>query len=229
MLYLHPETNQGKIDALEALHAEYVSYVSICVETMLSARRLNLKRSEKQVFFPRAEKLTSQIEKNARDHAVSIVSGWARSRYVLKLKSYIKRASKGGRIDPQLRKQLFTVGKYLLHEPSKTVTQEAIDLYHSWLFDLEIGGNTPRVSLRLPMRLSENTSTLADPKDATLANHWLKISTLVWRKVLWLPLKGNPYVRRASDVSKGISARKDRQGRWRFEVVDCKEWGDPRA
>jgi len=71
---LHPECNPGKLASLEALHVEYVSYVRICVQTMLEARRLTLPRSKKQEFFPRAEKLTSQIEKNARDHAIQIVS-----------------------------------------------------------------------------------------------------------------------------------------------------------
>ena len=32
--YLHPETNPGKIAVLESLHAEYVSYVRICVQAM---------------------------------------------------------------------------------------------------------------------------------------------------------------------------------------------------
>jgi len=31
-------------------------------------------------------------------------------------------------------------------------------------------------------------------------------------------------VKKASDVSKGIHARKDRKGRWGFEAVDTKEW-----
>jgi len=74
------------------------------------------------------------------------------------------------------------------------------------------------------MRMSENTCSLEDPEETVHADFWLKISTLVSRKLAWLPLVGNPYVRKASDVSKGIHARKDRKGRWRFEAVDIKEW-----
>jgi len=34
----------------------------------------------------------------------------------------------------------------------------------------------------------------------------------------------NPYVGKASEVSKGISARKTKTGKWRFEVVDKRKW-----
>ncbi|MEK6832795.1 MAG: hypothetical protein AABY32_02015 [Nanoarchaeota archaeon] len=87
--YLHEECNKYKIIALELLHKEYINYVSICVEQMLSNRVLTMPRKEKQTFFIRAEKLTSQIEKNARQHAIEIVSSWAKSVYVRKLKRYI--------------------------------------------------------------------------------------------------------------------------------------------
>jgi NADPH-dependent glutamate synthase beta subunit-like oxidoreductase len=126
---LHLECNPGKLASLEALHAEYVSYVRICVQTMLDARRLNLPRSEKQDFFPRAEKLTSQIEKNARDHAIQIVSTWAKSIYVRKLKTHIRLSFKKDEFTEDFRKQLYTVGKYLVHESRDRVSQEAIDLY----------------------------------------------------------------------------------------------------
>ena len=221
---LHPECNPRKLTALEELHAEYVEYVRICVQTMLEAHRLNLPRSEKQDFFPRASKLTSQIEKNARDHAIQIVSTWAKSVYARKLKTYIRIAYNQGSFDEDFRKQLYTVGKYLVHEPKETVSQEAIDLYWTWLSDPEIAGNPPSVSNRIPMRMSENTCSLEDPEEAIHADLWLKISTLVSRKLAWLPLVGNPYVKKPSDVSKGIHARKYRNGRWRFEAVDTKEW-----
>ena len=83
---LHPGCNSGKINVLEALHAEYVAYVQICIRIMLEAHKLNLHFSKRQGFFPRAEKLTSQIEKNARGHAIQLVSSWAKSIYTLKLR-----------------------------------------------------------------------------------------------------------------------------------------------
>jgi putative transposase len=226
---LHPECNQGKIDALEALYVEYRAYVGICIQTMLDARKLNLPRSAKQGFFPEAEALSSQIEKNARDHAIQIVSTWAKAVYARKLKTHIRLAYQNREIDDDLRKQLYTIGKHLIGEPWKFVTQEAIDLYWVWLTDVDLVGRLPSVSNRVGMRLSEMTGKLQDPQEAVLADLWLNLSTLVRRKVVWLPLVGNPYVKRASDVSKGIMARKDRRGRWRFEAVDKKEWDVPEA
>ena len=227
--YLRPECNQSKIDALEALYAEYIDYVGTCVQHMLDARTLSLPRSAKQSFFPSSDTLSSQIIKNARDHAISIVSTWTKSVYARKLKHHIKVAYRNREIDDNIKKQLYTVGKHLITEPWKFVTQEAIDLYWSWLQDPKITGNPPTVSNRIGMRLSEMTSKLQDPKNAILADLWLNLSTLVRRKVVWLPLMGNPYVKRASEVSKGICARKDRRGRWRFEAVDLREWVIPEA
>lgn len=221
---LDPECNSGKLQSLEALHSEYVAYVRICVQTMLAAQVLTLPRSKKQGFFSRAEKLTSQIEKNARDHAIQIVSTWAKSVYARKIKTYIRLVFKDGKFDEDFRKQLYTVGKYLVHAPTETISQEAIDLYWAWISDSEIAGKFPSVSNRIPMRMSVDTCSLEYPEETTHADLWLKISTLVSRKRTWLPLVGNPYVKKASDVSKGIHARKDRRGRWRFEAVDTKEW-----
>ena len=227
--YLHSECNQGKIDALEALYAEYRAYVGICIRALLDARTLSLPRSEKQAFFPHSEALSSQIEKNARDHAISIVNAWAKAVYARKLRTYIRLAFKRGEITDNLRKQLYTAGKHLITKPWKFVTQEAIDLYWAWLTDETLVGRPPQVSDRIGMRLSEMTGKLQDPQETVLADLWLNLSTLIRRKVVWLPLKGSPYIKRASGVSKGIMARKDRRGRWRFEAVDKKEWEVPDA
>lgn len=226
-IYLHPETNQSKVNALGALHAEYVVYVRICVQHMLDNQRLTLKRSEKQAFFPKAEKLTSQIQKNARDHAIQIVSIWAKATYERAIKKHLTRAHRFGEVTAEERHALCTVGKHLISEPWKHVTQEAIDAYWGLLLDPEISGNPPRVSDRISMRMSENTCTLTDADEAVIAPMWIKISTLVSRKVVWLPLSGNPYVASSKEVTKGIHARKDKRGRWRFEVVERKEWAVP--
>jgi hypothetical protein len=74
LLYLHKETNPGKIEILEALHKEYVAYVRVCIERMLAARAYTMPKGAKQAFFTKAENLSSQIEKNARDHAIGLVS-----------------------------------------------------------------------------------------------------------------------------------------------------------
>ena len=224
---LHPGVNGGKVERLEALHREYVSYVRTCVQAMIDNRRLNLARSEKQAFFPKAGKLSSQIEKNARDHAIQIVSGWAKSRYALKVKGIITKMKKDGEVAADQAKALYTIGKYLRDQPGKGITQGDIDLY--WKILDERGGRKPTISDSLPMRLTEMTARLEDPKEdgAVLADLWLRVSSLTPRKSIWLPLVGSPYVQKAEQVSKGILARKTKKGLWRFEAVEKREWVVP--
>lgn len=217
--------NVGKLARLEALHKEYVAYVRICVQTMFDGRRLNIFLSQKQAFFPKAEKLTSHIQKNARDHAIQIVSTWAKSRYALKIKGLISKAWKALEIADEQAKSLYTIGKYLRDLPGKGISQEDIDLY--WKMLDEHGGRRPQVSDNIPMRMCEMTSGLQDPRDAQLGNLWLRISSLEPRKSVLLPLLGNPYVSKAEQVSKGILARKTKKGCWRFEVVEKQEWVIP--
>ena len=226
---LHPMVNAGKIERLEALHREYVAYAKACVQAMIDGRRLNLLRSEKQAFFPKAEKLTSQIEKNARDHAIQVVSTWAKARYTIKIKELISNLRKEGEITPEQAKSLYTIGKYLRDKPDLkgTITQADINLY--WKILDEKGGRKPEISDSFPMRLSEMTANLENPDEdgAVLTDFWLRISSLEARKSVWLPIVGNPYVTRADQVSKGILARKTKQGRWRFEAVEKREWVVP--
>jgi putative transposase len=44
-----------------------------------------------------------------------------------------------------------------------------------------------------------------------------------------VPLAPSPYVKCAGDASKGVLARKTKRGRWRFEVVEKREWEVPEA
>jgi len=225
--YLHPAANAAKIAAIDALQTEYTTYLSVCVDAMLARHRFSIPLRELQTFFPPSERLTSQIVKNARAHAVAIVSGWAASKYEVCLKNRIGLLSADGRIDDVLKVMLYTVGKHSVNRPSAKTTQEALDLYWSWLLDENIVGKRPTISDRCGMRLSEMTSILEAPRDASLASWWLAISTLQAGKRVRLPLSGNPHVKDLSDVSKGILARKDRLGRWRFEVVEKREWEVP--
>jgi len=225
--FAHPNTNQNKIDKLEALRREYVAYVCICVQTMFEGQRLNLYRSEMQAFFPKADKLTSQIEKNARNHATQIVSAWAKGAYVRRIKKVITNLKRDGEVTDDQAKALYTIGKYLKYKPGKGIIQEDINLY--WKILDTHGGRKPEVQDNLPMRLTEMTSRLEDPKDdgAILGDFWFRVSSLEIRKSVWLPLKSPPYVTQADQVSKGILARKTKKGRWRFEVVEKREWVIP--
>lgn len=225
ILMLHKDTNDGKVARLEALHAEYVAYVRICVQTMLDQRVYHLPKSAKQVFFPPATSLTSQIEKNARDHAIDIVSTWAKGIYVRKIKPTITNLRREGAVTDDDAKALYTIGSKTICQPWKFITQEHLDAYHALLDTY--GGNPPVVKDSLPMRLSEMTARLEDPSEAVTADFWLRMSSLESRQSIWLPLVGSPYVQQADQVSKGIQALKTKTGRWRFEAVEKDAWEIP--
>jgi predicted transcriptional regulator len=176
LLYLHPETNPGKIERLESLHREYVAYVRICIQHMLDKRRYTLKKSEKQAFFPPSETLTSQIVKNARDHAIQIVSTWAKSVYARKIQKTISNLRRESSLTEDEAKALYIVGKRLIGVPWKFITQQDIDAYNA-LLD-RYGGNKPQVRANLPMWLSEMTGRLEDPEEALLPAFWLRVSSL---------------------------------------------------
>ena len=224
---LHPECNPGKIVTLEAVHTEYFKYANICASFMLDSHVLDMERKAKQDFFPPAENLTSQIEKNARDQAITLVSSWAKSVYVRTLKDYIWVKFKSKEITEDFKHQLYIVGKCLATKPSKNVSQEAIDTYFSWLYDEEISGKKPSFSARAGMLLSETTATFRNPKQAYYPDFWISISTLDPGKTVKLPLAGNQYILRAKDASKGILVRKTKQGKWRFEAIDQHEFAIP--
>jgi len=221
--YLHEGCNKKKHEALEALHSEYLAYLKICVQVMLKNRILNMPRSKKQGSFPKAKVLTAHIQMNVRDHAITMVSSWAKLLYKDKLKKLIWVCFTRGDFDESFRKQLYTVGKCLVSEPSKSVSQEAIDLYWSWLEDEKIVGRSPSPGPRTPMILSIHTGVLRNSKKAHFTKFWIKLSTLKSGRRTAFPLKGNPYIKSSSEVVKGIQVRKDRNGRWRFEAVEAKE------
>lgn len=227
ILMLHKDTNSGKVARLEALHVEYVAYVRVCVQHMLGQRTHNLARSEKQQFFPPATNLTSQIEKNARDHAIDIVSAWARGIYASKIKPTITNFRREGVVTDGDAKAFYTIGSKLIGKPWEFITQEHLDAYHA-LLD-RYGGNPPQVKDSLPMRLSEMTARLEDPNETVTADFWLRVSSLESRQSIWLPLVGSPYIQQAGQVSKGIQARKTKTGRWRFESVEKDTWEFPEA
>lgn len=223
--YLHREVNQGKVDALDALQVEYTAYLKVCVEAMLHTHRFSVTLSQRQVFFPPCPTLSSQIVKNIRDHAVSIVSGWAASRYTVRLKQYIKTLFKAGLVDEPMKIALFTVGKYGVNQAFHKVAQEAINLYWSLLLEPSIGGKPPGVSDRIGMRMSEMTAVLGTSKETQLTAWWLGFSHLEsGKRRIQLPLNHNPYITKTDQVSKGILARKEALGRWRFEVVEKRDW-----
>ena len=194
---------------------------------MIEHRKFKLKLSEKQDFFDQSEVLTSQIQKNARDHAIQLVKTWAGGKYRTNLKQVFKDLKDVGELSPELHHQLCAVGKYLYSKPTKLVTQDSIDQYWEFLLDEDFSGKVLEVRDNIPMRLSENTCRLENPDEAFHAAFWLSISTLKSRKVVWIPLSQNPYVKSVDDVTKGFHVRKDKRGKWRLEAVERKDWAEP--
>jgi hypothetical protein len=228
-LYLHPAANAEKVAALDALQERYAAYLKTCVECMIAAHRINVPMPQRQAFFPRCDGLTSQIVKNARAHAVGIVSGWVAGKYLSNLRRHIKTLYKVRLIDEPMRACLCIIGKRGVDQVDKKVTQQALDLYWRLLLDEEVAGKQPTISRRCGMRMSEMTAVL-DVSDTTrLTKWWLAFSHLVPGKRIQLPLVGTPYVTSIDQASKGILARKSKHGRWRFEVVDTKAWEIPVA
>ena len=223
----HPAINAGKVAALDALQTVYTDYVRTCVDLLVDRRTPNLPRSAKQAFFPRAENLSSQIEKNARDHAIGIASGWARAAYTNTTKAAIRKLEKAGEISEDRAKALRAVGKNLLSEPGGRITADAIEAY--WTL-LESSVRRPTITDRIGIRMSEMTCRIENPDEggATLADLWLRVSTLTKFKSVWIPLVGSPFVQKAGDVRKGILARR-KNGRWRFEALDVSSWEVPAA
>jgi putative transposase len=222
--YLHEGCNKGKIEALESLHAEYLVYLKICIQVMLKNRVLTVPLSKKQTSFPKAGVLSSDIQGVVRGHAVAMVSSWAKRLYKNKLKKHIWVCFTRGDFDEGFRKQLYTIGKCLVSEPSKSISQEAIDLYWSWLEDEKIVGKSPSPGPRTPMTLGVNTGILGSSKRAHFTEFWINLSTLRRGKRTSFPLKGNPYIKSSGEVVKGIQVRKDQRSCWRFEAVEVKEY-----
>ena len=227
-LYLDPRANPGKIASLEALQGAYAAYLGVCVGVLLAAHKFSVPLREKQAFFPPCATLSSQIVKNIRDHAISIVSGWAASKYTTRLRALVGTKFKDGEFNEQTRSALYILGKRLVDKPGGKVTQEALDLYWSWLLDENIVGRSPSISNRVGMRMSEMTAVLSTSEETKITTWWLGFSHLDAGKArIQVPLAPSPYVKKIDDVSKGVLARKDRRARWRFEVVERKTWEVP--
>lgn len=223
-LYVHEEVNEGKITSLDALHVEYRRYLQACIDAMISAHRTIVSRKDLLAFFPIESILSTNIVAASQQHAVAIVSGWAISRYSTRVKREIKRFAREGSIDEASKIQLFTIGKYNLDKSTKTIPQEALDLFWTLLLD---AGKTPTVSNRVGIRTSIHTSDLRLKEDVSLTPWWLGFSGRTKGKRTWLPLKANPFVKSPKDVTNGCLLKKDRRGRWRVEVVETKEYEIP--
>ncbi len=182
-------------------------------------------RSEKKSFFPPCNTFSCHVVSKARDHALKIVSSWAGTKYTNTLRRKLWYLWQGGFIDDASYTSLRVIGKRSVDVPTPLITQEFIDLYWMlFLLDTDMAGKIPTISDRCGMMMGEMTSRLEKPKNAVISTWWLGFSNLQARKWIHVPLQGNPYIKDLGDASKGIFAHKTKQGRWRFEICDTKEW-----
>jgi predicted RNA-binding Zn-ribbon protein involved in translation (DUF1610 family) len=217
------EVNAGKVRKLEELHAVYRVYVQACVDLMVSTKRTDLNPSERRLFFSSIETpLSSQIAKNAQAHAVYLVNTWARALYARKLRNHIRQLD----LTDEQRIKLRTIGKHALQHGGKfgkgIIPQELVDLYYTWVWDVELSGNPPKTSSRLPMMMTEMTVTFGEAKRA---NHhggwWLGFSSLQnGARRVQVPISKTPYLKDPTKFAKSILVRKDRKDRWVFQFTD---------
>jgi transposase len=227
ILYFHPETNEGKILALEALSVEYRRYLQTCLDHLISQRRMKVPNGEILRFFPAEKTLNTNLVAACQRHAVEIISGWTASLYTRKIKPHIKSLFKAWTITEAQHFQLFTIGKYSIDRPTDTISQEALDLYWTMLLDPQVSGKTPSVSSRIGMRMSIHTSTVR-VVERKLTSWWLGVSTLTKYRTIKIPLKSNPHVKSPDEIVHGCMVRKDRRGRWRVEVLEKKPVEEPK-
>ena len=235
--YINELCNEEKLKKLEDLHEEYRYYVQLGIDTMLERHVLTfnyMNYADTQAFFPKPKAdgvkiLNSNFADLARRHAIDTVSAWASAVYQRKLKSYIYLLFKNDQISEKTKIQLCNIGKYLIIEPSKTITQGAIDLYWSLLLDEKLCGKPPQVSKRFPMRLDVRVAKLKMATNAKATDVWLSISTLEPRKRIDIPLKSNPYIKDVSEVAGGLLLCKDKKGRCKIQAVERKEYQIPKV
>ena len=219
VVHAHSETNQGKLLALESLQTIYRAYVQECLNLMVQSKRHHVKPADYQKFFPKAKGLTSQIQKNARQHAIHTLDSWRKSLYQVTLKRKIHEAG----FDDHRMMELRCVGKFGLTKAGRCgkgdISQEAVDLYWSWVWEQK----TPVVSDTFPVWLSEMTCAFGPGKNSKSHGWWIAVSGLVRGKRIQVPLNPHPYLTDPATLAKSVLMRKDRKGRWTFQFADKRE------
>lgn len=217
-----PKTNPGKLRALDALHQEYIKYMKICVDKIIEDKIFSLAPSQRILYFPKSEVLTRHVKANCQVQAVELVNTWVTSVYTHKLKSYITKQ----KFAPEIAKQLYTIGKYRVTSNrfgATALDQNLVDLYWSWVWNPEIAGNSPKVSVKIPMRMTELTVVIRAKEAAShFKGLWLKISSLIPRQRISIPLKPTPYLTDLSNIAKTLYTKKTRMG-WVFYLTDKSE------
>lgn len=181
--------------------------------------------SEFKCVFPKQNILPFDMQTDIYIKANEMLLSWAKATYKRKLKNELYNMFKNDEINEQELIKYQYIGKYNANKPTGTkskiqITQLDIDFYTNLLFNKNICGNTPTISNSIGVTFNVNTGNISLKENKnSLTQWWVRISTLIKRERIELPLVANPYVTSIEQLSKGILARKDKLGRWRFEFV----------
>lgn len=200
--------------------------MEVCVGLMIKDKVFSLKPSERMLYFPNSSTLTVSIKASCQMQSIQLVNSWVAGVYVRILRKY---TGKQKFIDSEA-KQLYTIGKYRLTHGGKfgnaEVSQKLVDLYWSWVWNPEIVGNPPRITYKIPMRMTEHTVVVEPPKNTVHFNGlWLKFSSLVSKQRISIPLKVTPHLHRfvgLANIALTVYVRKTRIG-WQFLFTDKSE------
>ena len=229
-IYLHEEVNGGKIGALRALGNAYRLYLQECIDFLASTHRCNVSYAEMNAgFFPSHPSLTVHLRRGVWNHALDIVSSWVASKYATKLKKKVNTELKEKQVTSEVAHGLRTIGKSLVDQPWKHVTQEALDLFWSWLLDESLVGKKPTAPKRLCIRLNAFSAVLKAADGTSLAQLWLSLSTLTKGRRVRVPLTSNPFVKSPSEVVKDFYLCEGKQGRLFINPCEKKEYPEPIA
>lgn len=218
------ETNGGKLAQLDALHDAYLAYLQTCLTQLITDKRVSMAPSALRTYFPVSQVLSSQIIKNIQFQAIDLMHTWVRGLYGRKLSKLV---SKTENLTDQQKMELRCCGKYGVQKAGKfgkgMISQEMVDLYWGWIWDVQVSGLPPTVSTKIPMIMTEMTCVFGQASKTTEFDWWLRFSGLQSGKRIQVPLVSTPYLK--DELAKTVTVSKTMKGRWRFQFSD--ELPDP--
>ena len=157
--FINPECTTAKSELYTVIVTEYKICLEESMNTILNSHKFKIIPSDygtNKAFFKPYSSLQVGHVRNAREHASSIINAWCITQYTTKIKPYISKQVKTGKITKDIATALYTVGACCVEAPCNIIlnkdTGESIDitldhlkLYRSILLDTKITGKRPRV------------------------------------------------------------------------------------
>ena len=93
LVFASPDTNPGKLQALDRLHQVYLPYVQLCINFLVLNKITAFSQfnhdTDPKHFFPPSDSLSANIAKSARWQAIAAMKSWVNSRYIQKIRKHI--------------------------------------------------------------------------------------------------------------------------------------------